>query len=138
MQSIASGCSNTFWISPGLGTPDVPVQAAIAGWHSDIDAWCDRWYNEFGGYGELCWTSQGVVNGVKVLFGTVHECEKEGDDPADYIAMCELSDQDNFKYTIQSYTKGILEVEGVRVRTPKKLAGQSDQNAAGITGEWPA
>ena len=35
--------------------------------------------------------------------------------------MCELFDQDNFKYTIRSFRKGILEIVATRIRTAKEL-----------------
>lgn len=99
----------------GMDSINGSEQLAIAGWHGDIHTWCGRCYNEAGGYSELNWTSQGEINGATVLYGTVHVCEKEGDDPADYIAMCELLDEDNFRYTIQSYRKGIVEIVASRV-----------------------
>ncbi|MBK9528478.1 MAG: hypothetical protein IPO41_09215 [Acidobacteria bacterium] len=115
----------------GFASVDEHDQLAIAGWHSDINRWCDRCYNEAGGYSEHSWTSQGEINGVTVLYGTVHVCEKEGDDPADYIAMCELLDQDNFRYTIQSYQKGIVEIVANRVTTGEALVDirENDRSA---------
>lgn len=118
----------------GFASVDEQDQLAIAGWHSDINRWCDRCYNEFGGYSELNWTSQGEINGVTVLYGTVHVCEKEGDDPADYIAMCELLDQDHFRYTIQSYRKGIVEITANRVSTDGNSIHTREHNQAAKVG----
>lgn len=106
---------------PGLGIQDNTRQIAIAGWRSDIRRWSAQWYNEFGGYGELQWSSKDVVNGVTVLYGSLHECKQESDDPTDHIAMCELFDQDNFRYTNRSFRKGILEIVARRIRTGNEL-----------------
>jgi hypothetical protein len=103
------------------GVQDNTRQIAIAGWHSDTKTWCAIWHNEFGGYGELKWTSQNLVEGVTFLYGSLHECKQEGDDPTEHIVQCEIFDQDNFKYTIQSFRKGILEIEAKRIRTGKEL-----------------
>ena len=95
-------------------TPDrLPFQAGV----TISSRWFHLWHNEFGGYGEIQWTSQEVVNGVKVLYGFVHECKQESDDPTDHIIMCEMFDKDNFKYTIRSFRKGILEIVASRIRT---------------------
>ncbi len=118
----------------GLESVNGSIELAISGWHSDIRTWCNRCYNEAGGYSELNWTSQGEMNGVTVLYGTVHVCEKEGDDPADYIAMCELLDQDNFRYTIQSYRKGIVEIVANRVSTAEKLIDIREHDRAANVG----
>jgi len=118
----------------GFASVDEHDQLAIAGWHSDINRWCDRCYNEAGGYSEHSWTSQGEINGVTVLYGTVHVCEKEGDDPADYIAMCELLDRDNFKYTIQSYKKGIVEIVANRVSPAGKVIDMREHNRVAKVG----
>jgi hypothetical protein len=105
----------------GSGVLDDTRQVFIAGWRSDCHIWCYSWHNEFGGYGELKWTSQEKISGITVLFGMVHECKQEGDDPTDHIAMCEIYDQANFKYTIRSDRKGILEIDFKRVRTAGEL-----------------
>jgi len=39
----------------------------------------------------------------------------------DHIIMCEIFDQDNFKYTIQSFRKGNLEIVATRTRPAKEL-----------------
>jgi hypothetical protein len=103
------------------GVQDDTRQIAISGWHSDTKTWNTTWYNEFGGYGELKWRSQDVVNGVTIIYGSLHECKQETDDQTDHIAMCEIYDQDNFKYTLQSLRKGILEIFARRIRTGKEL-----------------
>lgn len=89
------------------------------GWRSDTHSWCELWYDKSGAYNELQWTSLQELNGIKVLYGFVHECKEEGDEPAEYIAMCELTDTANFKFTSQSYRRGILEVEASRIGTSK-------------------
>jgi hypothetical protein len=108
-------------VPPGLGVQDNTRQVAISGWRSDTRSWCSLWHNEFGGYGELKWTSQDILDGVTVLYGSLHECKQESDGPTDHIALCELYDQDNFKYTIQSFRKGFTEIVARRIRTSKVL-----------------
>jgi len=108
-------------VPPGGGILDDTRQVAISGWRPDIRRWVDLWHNEFGGYGEIQWTSQEVVNNVTILYGFCHECKQETDDITDHIIMCELFDQDNFKYTIRSFRKGILEIAATRIRTAKEL-----------------
>jgi hypothetical protein len=106
---------------PGLGILDNTRQVAVAGWRSDIRCWCAQWYNEFGGYGELQWTSQEVVNGIRILYGSLHECKQEGDDPTNHIVLCEMFDHDHFRYTVQSFRKGVLEIEARRIRSGEEL-----------------
>jgi len=108
-------------VPPGLGVQDNTRQIAIAGWRGDTRSWHSYWHNEFGGYGELQWISKEEVNGVTILHGSLHECKQGCDDPTDHIASCEIYDHDHFKYTIQSYRKGITEIEARRVRTGKEL-----------------
>ena len=114
---------------PGLGIQDNTRQVAIAGWRSDTRSWCAQWYNEFGGYGELQFTSQEVIEGVTVLHGVLHECKQESDDPTDHIAMCEIYDHYNFKYTIQSFRKGLVEIVASRIRTGKELNALLEKQA---------
>ena len=90
----------------GAGILDDTRQVAISGWRSDIRRWGHLWHNEFGGYGEIQWTSQEIVNGITVIYGFCHECKQECDDPTDHIVMCEIFDQDNFKYTSRVSGKG--------------------------------
>jgi hypothetical protein len=106
---------------PGGGILDDTRQVAISGWRNDTRRWVHFWHNEFGGYGEIQWTSQDVVNGIKVLYGFVHESKQQGDDPTDHIIMCELFDNNNFKYTIRSFRKGLVEIVASRIRTAKEL-----------------
>jgi len=108
-------------VPPGFGIQDNTRQVAISGWRSDTHRWCAQWYNEFGGYGELQFTSQDVIDGVTVLHGSLHECKQESDDPTDHIAMCEMYDQDNFKYSTRSFRKGLVEIVARRIRTAKEL-----------------
>lgn len=114
---IEEGC-----ISPaGGGTFSNTHQVSISGWKNDIKRWCRTWHNEFGGYGELQWTSQELVDGKTILYGFVHECKQETDSPTDHIVKCELIDENNFKYTLSSFRKGITEVIFKRIRTSKEL-----------------
>ena len=108
-------------VPPNGGVLDDTRQIIVAGWRSDIRRWSHVWHNEFGGYGELQWTSQDIVNGITVIYGFGHECKQEGDDPTDHIAMCEMFDQDNFKYTLQSFRKGLVEIAAQRIRNAKEL-----------------
>ena len=84
------------------------------GWRSDMHRWCELWYDKSGAYNELQWTSLQEQNGIKVLYGFVHECKAEVDEPAEYIAMCELTDTANFKFTSQSYRRGLVEIVASR------------------------
>jgi len=115
------GAEEGMIVPPGLGFQDNTRQVAISGWRSDTRSWCAEWYNEFGGYGQLQFTSQQVIDGVNVLHGSLHECKQESDDPTDHIAMCEMYDQDNFKYSIRSFRKGLVEIVARRIRTAKEL-----------------
>ena len=115
------GTESGLMVPPGPGIVDDTRQVAIAGWRSDIRRWGHVWHNEFGGYGEVQWTSQDEVNGITVLFGFGHECKQESDDPTDHIVMCEIYDHDNFKYTIRSFRKGLTEIVARRIRTGNEL-----------------
>ena len=117
---------------PGGGILDDTRQVAISGWRHDTSRWVHLWHNEFGGYGEIMWTSQDVVNGVKVIYGFVHECKQESDDMSDHIIMCELYDKNNFKYTIRSFRKGLLEIVASRIRTSRELNALLEKQAEGI------
>jgi len=116
-------------VPPGGGVLDDTRQVAISGWRPDIRRWVDLWHNEFGGYGEIQWTSQEVVNEVIVLYGFIHECKQETDDMTDHIVRCELFDHDNFRYTIRSFRKGILEIVARRIRTAKELNALLEKQA---------
>jgi len=115
------GTGPGFMVPPGGGALDDTRQVAISGWRHDVRRWVDTWYNEFGGYGEIQWTSQEVVNNITILYGFCHECKQETDGMTDHIIMCELFDHDNFKYTLRSYRKGVLEIFATRIRTAKEL-----------------
>ena len=117
----ALGTETGMIVPPDAGALDNTRQIAIAGWQADTRRWCLVWHNEFGGYGEVQWTSQDVVDGITVLYGFGHECKQETDDPTDHIVRCEMVDHDHFIYTIQSFRKGFTEIVARRVRTGKEL-----------------
>lgn len=106
---------------PGSGFHDNTRKVYIAGWHQDVKRWCMTWFNEFGGYGNTQWTSQETVNGKTVIYGFCTECKQESDDPTNHIVLCEILDQDHFKYSIQSFRKGLVEIEARRIRTAENL-----------------
>jgi hypothetical protein len=108
-------------VPQGAGVLDDTRQVSVSGWRHDVRRWSHVWHNEFGGYGEIQWTSMDVVNGINVLYGYCHECKQECDDPTDHIVMCELLDGSSFRYTIKSYRKGVLEIDATRIRTAKEL-----------------
>jgi len=103
------------------GALDNTSQVGVAGWRSDVRRWIHTWHNEFGGFGELQWTSQEEVNGLTVLHGFIHECKQEGDDPTEHVIKCEMFDQNNFKYTISSFRKGLTEIVARRLKTAEEL-----------------
>ena len=103
------------------GALDDTKQIAVVGWRADVRRWCHVWHNEFGGYGEIQWTSHEKVNGITILYGFAHEIKQETDDPTDHIVMCEMYDHDNFKYTIQSFRKGTTEIVAQRLRTAEEF-----------------
>ena len=115
------GTEPGFIVPEGDGVLDDTRQVSISGWRQDLRRWSHVWHNEFGGYGEIQWTSQDIVNGIGVIYGYCHECKQEGDDPTDHIIMCELFDKDSFRYTLQSFRKGILEIVASRIRTAIEL-----------------
>jgi hypothetical protein len=121
-------------VPPDGGVLDNTRQVSIAGWRSDIHRWGNVWHNEFGGYGEVQWTSQDIVDGKTVIYGFGHECKQETDDPTDHIVKCEMTDQDNFKYTISSFRKGLVEIEARRIRTGKELKGIMEKQAGNVPG----
>lgn len=100
----------TWWLLSDNHNLEAKDNQIIVVWRSDLRCWVNMWYNESGGYNELQWTSQEEVNGNTVLYGYLLERLPEGGFPNEYIAMCELQDQNSFKYTILSYRKGILEM----------------------------
>jgi hypothetical protein len=116
-------------VPPNIGVQDDTRQVAIAGWRSDIRNWYAHWYNEFGGYGELQWTSHDIVDDVSIIYGSLHECKQEGDDPTSHIALCEMVNHNTFKYTIRSFRKGILEIDARRIRTGKELNALLEKQA---------
>ncbi len=108
-------------VPPYSGALDDTKQVSIAGWKADVRRWSHVWHNEFGGYGEVQWTSQELINNVTVIYGFGHECKQETDDPTEHIVRCEMFDQDNFRYSIQSFRKGLVEIDARRIRTAKEL-----------------
>jgi len=44
--------------------------------------------------------------------------------------MCEMHDQDNFKYTIRSFRKGLTEIVSNRIRIGKELNTLLDKQVA--------
>jgi len=128
------GTESGFFVPPHSGGLDDTRQVAISGWRCDNRRWYTQWYNEFGGYGELQWISQDEVNGITVLHGSLHECKQESDDPTDHVAICEIFDRDNFKYTIQSLRKGLTEISARRVRTGKELNELMEKQAGKMAG----
>jgi hypothetical protein len=120
-RNSSLGTEPGMMVPPGTGVLDDTRQISISGWRHDIKRWGHLWHNEFGGYGELQWTSHEVENGISILYGFGHECKQECDDPTEHIIKCELYDQDNFKYTILSFRKGLLEISARRIRSAKEL-----------------
>ena len=116
-------------VPPGTGILDDTRQIAISGWRCDTGRWGHLWHNEFGGYGEIQWTSQEIVDGITVIYGFGHECKQECDDPTDHIIKCELYDHNNFKYTISSFRKGLLEIVARRIRTGNELNALLEKQA---------
>ena len=108
-------------VPPNRGALDDTRQVVIAGWHSDVRRWIQVWHNEFGGYGEIQWTSKEKVNGLTIIYGFGHEGKQECDDRTDHILMCKMIDQDHFNYTIRSFRKGLLEIAFKRIRSGNEL-----------------
>jgi hypothetical protein len=46
--------------------------------------------------------------------------------------MCELYNKDNFKYTIRSFRKGLLEIVAHRIRTGKELNALLKEQTKGV------
>lgn len=117
----AIGVEAGFIVPPCSGALDNSNQISVGGWRSDVKRWCRTWYNEYGGYGELEWSSQELIDGKTVLYGFLHECKQESDDCTNHIAKCEIIDKNNLKYTIQSFRKGLVEIDVKRIRTANEL-----------------
>jgi len=115
------GTEEGLLVPPYGGAIDDTKQIAMAGWRADLHRWCHVWHNEFGGYGEVHWTSQDVIDGITVIYGFAQECKQETDDVTNHIVICELIDPDNFKYTIQSFRKGETTIVARRLRTAEEL-----------------
>jgi hypothetical protein len=128
-KNSSLGTEQGLIVPPGGGVLDDTLQVYISGWRHDMRRWVSLWHNEFGGYGEIQWTSQEVIRGVTVIYGFCHECKQECDDPTDHIIRCEILDRDNFKYTIRSFRKGILEIAARRIRTAQELNSMMQKQA---------
>lgn len=118
---ISFGTEEGLRVPSGGGFHDNTMKVIVSGWRRDVRRWCISWYNEFGGYGEMQWTTHEMVNGVNFLYGFGHECKQESDDLTNHIISCEMTDQDNFKYTLRSFKKGTIEIQAKRIRTGKEL-----------------
>lgn len=117
----ALGLEEGMLAPPNNGVLDDTKQISVSGWRSDLRRWVNVWHNEFGGYGEMHWTSMTEVEGATILYGFVHECKQETDDLTNHIVKCEMFDRDNFKYTISSFKKGLTEITATRIRTRQEL-----------------
>ena len=115
------GTEEGFMVPMGVGFLDNTKNVTVSGWRQDSKKWCISWYNAFGGYGEMQWTSQELVLGVKYLYGFGRECKQESNDITEHIIQCEMTDQNNFKYTLQSFKKGMIEIKAQRIRTAEEL-----------------
>ena len=127
------GAEEGFVVPPNSGALDNTRQLANAGWRSDVRRWVQSWHNEFGGFGELQWTSQEKVEGLTVLHGFIHECKQEGDDPTSHVIKCEMFDKNNFKYTISSFRKGLTEIVAKRLKTAEELKKMMEKQACKAT-----
>ena len=119
-------------VPSGGGFHDNSNKITVAGWRQDTKRWCISWYNEFGGYGEMQWASQEILDGVMILYGFGHECKQESDDLTHHIISCEIKDQENFKYTIRSFKKGLIEIKAKRMRTSEELKTMIKKNDKSI------
>lgn len=128
----AFGTEEGLIVPTGGGFHDDTKKITVSGWHHDKKRWYISWYNEFGGHGEMQWTSQNMMNGVNFIYGFGHECKQESDDITDHIIQCELTDQNNFKYTIQSFKKGMIEIKAQRIRTAEELRVLMETQVEGI------
>ena len=108
-------------VPAGVGFYDDTQKVAIAGWRQDLRRWSMSWFNEFGGFGEMNWTSCELQEGKNILYGYGHECKQESDGTTDHILKCEMLDQDNFKYSLRSFKKGLIEIHAKRTRTAEEL-----------------
>ena len=116
-----------WWLLSDSKNKEKKINHIIVAWRSDKRSWVNMWYNESGGYSEQQWTSQEEVNGIPVLYGSLRERATEGGLPTEHIAMCELNDQNSFKYTILSYRKGILEMVAKRTGTEDEMIALTDK-----------
>jgi len=115
------GTEEGFKVLSGGGFFDDTNKVAISGWQPGTKRWVCSWFNKFGGYGEIQWRSQDIVNNVKVLYGIMHECKQESETPTEHIIFCEMFDLNKFKFTINSFEKGVIEINANRIKTAKEL-----------------
>lgn len=120
----AIGTEEHLMVPEGTGFYDDSRSVIVSGWRHDLNRWSISWYNEYGGYGEMHWTSCELLDGKHVLYGYGHECKQETDETTDHIIKCEMIDQDHFKYTLQSFKKGRIEIRAERTRTAEQLKEQ--------------
>jgi hypothetical protein len=73
--------------------------------------WCDPWFNDKGGYGELQWTS---VKGDTV-YGFCREVPEEDADAIEWMVSCKMVNNDNFIYTLRN-AKKTVEAAGKRIK----------------------
>ena len=135
----AIGTEEGMTTPPGIGFHDDTKKVSVAGWRQDIKRWCITWHNEFGGYGEAQWTTQETVNKITSIYGFCNECKQESDDVTYHIISCEMTDQNHFKYTINSFKKGLVEIEAKRIRTAedlKKLMVNQDYKSDELIGTF--
>lgn len=118
-----------WWLLTDNGEKEEKSNQVVLAWRGDKRSWVNMWYNESGGYSEQQWTSQEEVNGITVLYGSLRERTTDGGLPTEHIAMCELTDQNSFKYTILSYRKGILEMVAKRTCTDEKANRIAEKQA---------
>jgi len=105
----------------GGGFFDDTYKIIISGWQPDTKRWLCSWFNKYGGYGEIQWRSQDIINNVKVLYGIVHECKQESETPTDHTIFCEMFNLNTFKFTMNSFEKGVIELKAKRLKTAKAL-----------------
>ena len=115
------GTEEGFKVLSGNGFIDDTDKIAISGWQPETKRWVCSWFNKFGGYGEIQWRSQDIVNDVRVLYGILHECKQESEMPTEHIIICEMFNQKKFKFTIRSFEKGTIEIDAKRIKTAKAL-----------------
>jgi len=120
----AIGTEEGFVTPSGNGFYDDTKTVSVAGWRQDVKRWCITWFNEFGGYGEVQFTTQETINKIISIHGFCNECKQQSDRLTNHIVLCELLDQNHFKYKLSSFKKGLVEIEARRIRTAEELKRQ--------------